>query len=210
MDNQLNIYYVLIAELSSKFILDEIKLTETSIGSIRGKEIFNSKISQKQVNVEHERKKIINERGNSCFYYYADNEFLIFIETDNKLPERYAYKLLDNILQENIHLMTNDRGDLNKNGKNRLRNIISKFQESVVINSLQTDIDDIHLVQRDSTDVKIQSSKLHVNMNKKEFKKCKHNCKTIITLIFIVVVLLIVIILPIVLSNLEKPPTTNT
>jgi hypothetical protein len=206
MDNALNIYYVLICEFSTKYILDEVKLAVDSYGSTKGKEIFNYKINQRpNINVEHERKKIINERGNSCFYYYADNEYLIFIETDNKLPERYAYKLLDIILQDNIQLMTNDRGDLNKNGKKKLRNIVAKFQDSVVINSLQTDIDDIHLVQRDSTDAKIQdqSNKLYMSINKKEFKKCRHNCKTIITLILIIVVLLIVIILPIVLSNIK-------
>jgi hypothetical protein len=210
MDNALNIYYVLVGEFSTKFILDELKLAESSAGSVKAKEIFNSKMNQRQsINVEHERKKITNERGSSCFYYYADNEYLIFIETDNKLPERYAYKLLDNVLQDNIHLMGNDRGELNKNGKRKLRNIITKFQDSV-INSMQTDIDDIHLVQRDSNDLKIQDkNKLHMDSNKKEFRKCKHNCKTIVILTLIVVVLLIVIILPIVLSNIQKPTTSS-
>jgi hypothetical protein len=226
MENSINIYYLLLSELDTKNILYELIIEKTN-ANVKSKEIF-----QRMAHLKTTNSNIVNQRNkipsgdswkNTFYYFYiTENSVFIFLEASDKYPESQAFKFIDNIVQENIHLMTNDNGELNNNGKNKLKALLAKYQDNGNLAALQTDLDDIQLSVKDTLNRQLQNINnlkaldnrtIKIKDNADAFKKeskdlkkitYKNNLKMILIITAIVVILLVVIILPIVLSQLPS------
>jgi hypothetical protein len=226
MDNSINIYYLLLGELDTKSILYEVVI-EKSNANVKSKEIFNrmAQLKTTNSNIINQRNKIPSGDNwkNTYFYYYiTENSVFIFLEANDKYPESQAAKFIDNVVQENIHLMTNDNGELNSNGKNKIKALLAKYQDNGNVGVIQTDLDDIQLGMKDTLKRQMQNINnlkaldnrtIKIKDNAEAFKKeskdlkkitYKNNLKMILIISAIVVILLVVIILPIVLSQLPS------
>jgi hypothetical protein len=133
MEKLSNIHYLLLGDLNSKNVLFEQVLVKSNAPN-QAKEIFNrmSILKNTNTNLRNQKNKIPSANsGKKTFYYFyiSENYIFIFVEADNN---QAAFKLIDSILNENIHFMTNDNGILNNNGKNKIRKLLEKFQESKI------------------------------------------------------------------------------
>jgi hypothetical protein len=132
MESFLNIYYLLMSELATRSILYELVLEKSNAG-MRARGYFTRITDLKShINIVGQKTKIPSSDANTFYYFYiTDNGIFIFLETARSFPQVQATKLIDEIIQQNVHFMTNDNGELNKNGKNIIKGLIAQYQEGI-------------------------------------------------------------------------------
>jgi hypothetical protein len=223
METSINIYYLLLGDLISKSVLYETPKSGHSNTPTQAKDIFNriSILKNTNTNLINQRNKIPS--GNltkTTFYYFylTDNYIFIFLESDSSVNAS-AFSFIEDIVGENIHLMTNDHGSLNNNGKIKIRNLLAKYQKSTTLVTNLTDLDEINLGVKETElhtfenlrsprGVKIKTLKENVE-GRGDTNTCKNNWKMILVISVIIAVLLVVIILPIVLSRIATTTTSS-
>jgi hypothetical protein len=224
METSLNIHYLLIGDLASKNILYEIESSQNNT-STHAKDIFNrmSILKNTNSNLINQRNKIpsANTTKKTFYYFYITENFIfIFLECDNN-QHTMAFGFIETIVAENIHLMTNDRDSLNNNGKNKIQNLLTKYQKPTLVTTI-TDQDDVQLNVKDIGMFQtVENSnprpelKLTISQDTKKKRECvkstKNQCtknwKIILIIVIIIIVLLVVIIVPIVLSRIVASMT---
>ena len=181
-----------------------------------------------------ERNKVVGSDGKYYFTTTATNTFYLIL-ADANYPQRSAFKLLEEMGKENLHLLVDEKGEMNKLGKQSLKNLLDNYQKSDRISGVQKDIDEIKIEMNanvkklvsnleDAESLKIKSDK--IKDSAKDFSKgardlkrltCWQNFKWTIILVTLIVGILLIIILPIALSgkgsddpNGNDPSSTNS
>jgi hypothetical protein len=224
MENSFNnIYYVLIGDLVTKNILFEQPMTKSTTPT-SAKDIFHRMAVLKNTNsniIRQKNKIPSNESYSKSFYYFyiTENFIFIFIEASEKLPSNAAFKFIDHLIQDNVHFMNNDQGELNLHGKHKIKTLLTKFNETVFNGGSNNGLEEIQLniketARQNTHDGMIGENKpFRMGENSpggtkriiSDKKCCKGNLKMILIICGIVIILLVVIILPIVLSQLYVP-----
>jgi hypothetical protein len=212
MANLLNIYYMLIGDVTSKSILYELTLERTG-ADLKAKEIFTRVTNLKSyINVIGQKNKIPSSDANSFYYFYVTIDgALIFVEADRSFSQTLVYRFIDTLVKENVHLMTNDNGELNKNGKIIIKSMLAEYQENEV-EETEGAIEEV-IIKESARRLTILGRRadfriLEGNKADKASKikaTCGKNMKMIAVTVAIGIVLLIVIILPVILSQLAVP-----
>ena len=180
-------------------------------------EIF-SRFCSSGEKVKDERNKI-NAKDDGIYYFTISSQnIFLMVLTEQNVRERTAFELLNNIQNENIHLLTKEGiRELNTVGKQQLKLVVENFKEnngSEKIEQINIEIDDAKDIMKnnikDMTEnidkvgelenkaVMIEQSANDYNKQAVALRKATWwaNCKWTIILI-IVIILLIAIILPI-------------
>lgn len=157
-------------------------------------------------------------------YYFVVTEPSLFflVYTKNDCSPNHVFKLIDSIIQEHIPLMTNDKGELNAQGRQALKTVIEKWQTEPqfdkiseiqeAVDSIKIDmkeniekvvnnIDDLDDLQNKSDKLKETGSMFRNDARTLQRVTWSKNCKLIVIIVFIVIILLLIIILPIVLKK---------
>jgi hypothetical protein len=223
MENFNNIYYFLIGDLLTKNILYQLVIEKTESIN-QSKEIFKqmANLEAGNNNIANLRNKIPSESTkNSFLYFHITADFIfILLEADARLTESQAFRFIDNVLQENIHLMTNDLGGLNSNGKNMLKALALSYQGDCFGYSQRSDSNDYQFTVKeafrghlnnfnnnmnvlDIRNIRLKDSSAAFEKRVKRQKGIFKNTssKMIIIIVGIVFILLVVILLPTILSQ---------
>lgn len=177
-----------------------------------------------------QRNKVVGTDGNYYFMITPSNIFYLVL-ADVEYPERYVFQLIDEIQRESIYLLVDEKGELNKLGKQSLKNLIENYQNpsnpTNKLTNVQNDINDIKIEMNqnirkvmsnveDAEELKKKSDKIKDNSN--DFNKkagqlkrltCWQNCKWTIILGLLIVGILMIIIIPIAVSkSSSKNPTS--
>jgi hypothetical protein len=221
MENSSNIFYLLLGDLISGNLLHEIQMRKTAAAK-NAKDIFNRMTILKDTNTNliNQRNKIPSNEASFFYFYITDNFIFIFLECDIGFNSSSAFKFIEGVVSENVHLMTNDLGELNNNGKIKIKALLSKYHE--LKGGAGTSEEDFQLSVRD-TEQNLQTMEGFKGKNMMDLKhtdlgfvnsgnirgknSCRNNAKTIVVITIIVIILLVVIILPIVLSRLASSIT---
>jgi hypothetical protein len=185
-----------------------------------GTSIFE-KYCKSNVKKYEQRNRVVGAEGNYYFTISTNNRFyLVLASTD--YAERQIFDLIDEIERENIHLLVDDKGQLNKLGKNNLKTLVETYQnpaDSNKIEMVNNDINDIKIEMKEnvkkvlqnvesvqvledrSNKIKSGSEAFKNDSNKlKKLTWCQ-NFKWTMILILLIIAVLLVIILPIALSG---------
>ena len=154
MTEMTNIYikYFLIGDLDTGN-----PITEYSTNDLDSKEkktanqIFQKLF--KSENRNYEERNIIPSKENKYYFILYQPNFAFISYVEESYPERLVFSMFDEIKNEDILSMINDgTKQLNKNGKQKLKQIIEKYQE-------KDKLDKIGNIQNDVNDVKIEVKK---------------------------------------------------
>lgn len=180
------------------------------------------------MNTKYEqRNKVVGHDGNYYFTITPTNIFYLIL-ADSSYQERHIFQLVEEMQKESIYLLVDEKGELNKIGKQSLKNLIEGYQNpESKLTKVRSDIEDIqiemknnvkHMVNQleDAQGLKVKSEMIKnnsVEFSKKanELKRvtCWQNCKWTIILLTLIIGILLIIILPIVLSKNSANVNTN-
>ncbi len=137
--------------------------------------------------------------------------------------------MIDEFKKDNIHLLVDEKGEINKLGKQAMKNIIQQFEnEKNKISEISGDINEIKIEMQNnvkkvmantedlqSLDVKANKIKDNANLFKKDAtdlkrKTCWQNFKWTIILILVVIALLLIVVIPLVVNNIPRNSEQNS
>jgi hypothetical protein len=192
------------------------------------KTVFTSYCKSPNNTKYEQRSKVIGSDGNYFFTITPTNTFYLIL-VENEYPERQVFQLIEEFQKENIHLLTDEKGELSKLGKQSLKNLIENYQKNGnnKIANVNNDIEDIKIEMNqnikkivnnleDAEELKKKSDKIKDSsrdFNKKagDLKRatCWQNCKWNIILAIIVIGVLLAIIIPLA-SNAAASSSSNS
>ena len=210
MSEQNYIKYFLIGDLDTNKPITEYSTNTFSSGEKKTANQIFKKISKTEDRKFDER-NIISAKENK-YYFISYQPNIVFISfVDGTYPERCVFQMFEEIRSEDILSMINDSTkELNPNGRQKLKEIIEKYQEKEQIDkiaAIQEDVnevkvevkknidkmvegvEDIEKLQEKSNELK-DASKDYKN-NAEEVRKitCWQNCKLWIILIIIILII---------------------
>ncbi len=102
---------------------------------------------------KYEERNIISGKGNK-FYFISYSPNILFLSyIDEDYPERFVFQMFDEVKNEGILTMINDSTkELNPNGRQKLKEIIEKYQD-------KDKVDRIGAIQNDVDEVKVEVKK---------------------------------------------------
>lgn len=210
--------YVFIGHGLNLKVIGENISTANSVWSNNAQRIFREYC--KNIETKYEKNnKIVSEDGVYFLKISPSNIFYLAL-MDNSYPERRAFQMIDDIIKDNIHLLVDEKGELNKPGKQALKTLIKQYENDKhdKISELSGDINDIKIEMQNNVkkvlgntdnlqdlDAKAVKIKDNANMFKKDAvnlkkKTCLQNLKWTIILVAVIVILLLIVIVPIVTS----------
>jgi vesicle-associated membrane protein 7 len=211
--NPSNIKYLLIGNTDTVKIITEYVVVRTSQTQMEAKQIFE-KLSKSQEKKIDERNKIQSNQGNYYFTISRPNVFFLLLVEMN-YSERKVFELIENICDDKIPTMVNDKGELNGSGRQLLKQIVDRYQDgSSRLSDVSNDVNEIQLEMKDNikkvlTNVedvkKLQESSDRIKLSSDEYKKNAksleratwwQNCKLNIIIGSVVLGLLLIIIIP--------------
>jgi hypothetical protein len=213
----MNIKYVFLGNANTNKEIGEYPNKPKDNWSQNCKTVFERYCSSQGARVD-QRNKVVGEDGNFYFILYS-NKIFVLVLADKDYAERDVFSMIDEIIKDNVHLLVDDRGVMNKEGKKELTRIVDSFQKKNVINQLNDDINSIKIEMQNNInkqvnnleDVNVMEDKaVKIKENSDLFKKnatklkrltCWQNCKWTIILGLIVIGLLAIIIVPIAVSS---------
>ena len=112
------------------------------------RKIFNSYCTSGIDGKIEQRNKIKDTSTTNNHYYFQISEQKIFFIclVDSSYPEHYIFKLFDDIYRENIHLLRDVKGKLNRIGSNKLRDLVNNYQNMKIegsIGDINNDLNDL-------------------------------------------------------------------
>ena len=210
MSEQNYIKYFLIGDLDTNKPITEYSTNTFSSGEKKTANQIFKKISKTEDRKFDER-NIISAKENK-YYFISYQPNIVFISfVDGTYPERCVFQMFEEIRSEDILSMINDSTkELNPNGRQKLKEIIEKYQEKEQIDkiaAIQEDVnevkvevkknidkmvegvEDVEKLQEKSNELK-DASKDYKN-NAEEVRKitCWQNCKLWIILIVIILII---------------------
>lgn len=146
------IKYFSIGDLDTSKLITEYTTNSISSAEKKTANQIIQKIS-KQENRKFEERNIIKS-DNNAYYFILYNPNIIFISyVDDSYPERLVFQMFEEIKAEEILSMINDSTkELNPNGRQKLKEVIDKYQE-------RDKVDKIGEIQNDVNDVKKEVKK---------------------------------------------------
>lgn len=150
------IKYFLIGDLTTGKAITEYSTNALDANDKKTCNQIFKKLSKEQ-NHKYEERNIISAKKNKFFFMSYQPGILFLGEIDEEYPDRFVFQMFDEIKKEEILSMINDSTkELNPNGRQKLKDIIEKFQD-------KDKIDRIGSIQKDVDDVKLEVKK---NINK--------------------------------------------
>jgi hypothetical protein len=189
--------------------------------------IFNTYCKSPSSTKYEERNKVVGTDGNYYFTVTPSNTFYLVL-AHSDYPQRQAFALIEDMGKENIHLLVDDKGNLNKIGKQSLKNLIETYQSDLKFGGVQKDIDEIRIEMNqnvkkivnnleDAEELKKKSDKIKTNSSEfakksSELKRmtCWNNCKWTIILTLLVIGVLLIIVVPIAVSGKSDDSSSNS
>ena len=142
-DNQ-NLLYIFIGDITNNTIIGEFPSKDSEHYKIN---LLFDKICNAKVSSTNQRNKITVSHG-VLFYVISSKNIFYSVMTDSE-NENIAYKLINELEQEDITNFLNERGKLNFDGINILKNIYDKFElsnhNSDTLNSAQNEVNNVKL-----------------------------------------------------------------
>ena len=204
------IKYFLIGDLDTNKPITEYSTNTFSSGEKKTANQIFKKISKTE-DRKYDERNIISAKENK-YYFISYQPNIVFISfVDGTYPERCVFQMFEEIRSEDILSMINDSTkELNPNGRQKLKEIIEKYQEKDQIDkiaAIQEDVnevkvevkknidkmvegvEDVEKLQEKSNELK-DASKDYKN-NAEEVRKitCWQNCKLWIILIVIILII---------------------
>jgi hypothetical protein len=175
-----------------------------------------------------QRNRVVGQDGNYYFIIQPNDVFYLVL-ANSEYPERYVFELIEEIQKENVPLLIDSQGQLNKVGKQTLKNLIDSYENpNDKIAQVNNDLNDVKISMKENVqkimknvddvnvlDQKAIKIKENANIYKKDAQElkrltCWQNCKWTIILSILVIGILLVIILPIALSGKKSDNTDTT
>jgi len=170
--------------------------------------------------------KIISEDGIFLCTISASNIFYLALITDN-FPDKFIFQIIEDLKKENIHLLIDEKGELNKPGKQAFKAIIQHYDNTYYdliadingnINELKVDFQNNlkkvlgNTEDLQKLDVKANQLKSDANIFKKDARKlerktCCQNFRWTILLIFVIIFLILIVALPLIIRNINGTST---
>jgi len=211
--------YIFIGNANTQKMIGETSLKSNTKWTESANKIFN----QYTKNIENKygiRNKIQNEEGIFYCTIYTNNIFYLGLFADS-FPEKVAFKIIEEIKNDNIHLLVDQKGDLNDIGKKTLKDKLIQYDKEKPdkLSEINGELDEIKIEMRENVkkainnnedlgkmDEKAVKIKDNANMFKKQAsavsrKTWWNNCKWNIVIALIVIGILLLIIIPIVLKG---------
>jgi len=210
MSEQNYIKYFLIGDLDTNKPITEYSTNTFSSSEKKTANQIFKKISKTE-DRKYDERNIISAKENK-YYFISYQPNIVFISfVDGTYPERCVFQMFEEIRSEDILSMINDSTkELNPNGRQKLKEIIEKYQEKEQIDkiaAIQEDVnevkvevkknidkmvegvEDVEKLQEKSNELK-DASKDYKN-NAEEVRKitCWQNCKLWIILIVIILII---------------------
>lgn len=213
----MNIKYVFLGNANTNKEIGEYPSKPKDTWSQNCKTVFERYCSSMGAKVE-QRNKVVGEDGNFYFILFS-NKIFVLVLADKEYAERDVFSMIDEIIKDNVHLLVDDKGIMNKEGKKELSRIIDSYQKKNVMNQLNDDINSIKLEMQANINKQVsnledvnamENKAVKIKENSDMFKKnasqlkritCWQNCKWTIILGLIVIGLLAIIIIPIAVSS---------
>ena len=142
--------YIFIGNAQNKKMIGEISLISNPKSSDSANKIFNQYCSNKE-NKYGIRNKIQNEDGIFYCTITTNNIFYLGLFADN-YPEKIATKMIDEIINDNIHLLVDQKGELNEIGKKTLKEKIIQYdnEKQDKISEINGEINEIKIEMREN------------------------------------------------------------
>ena len=103
------------------------------------------KYCQSNTSKQEQRNCINNDNTRICFIIMPSNIFY-FVLAESSYPERQVFSLIDELHRDSIYLLTDEKGELNKIGKQGLKNIIEAYQkDNSGIKGVSNEVEDIKI-----------------------------------------------------------------
>lgn len=226
-----NIKYLFIGKAQELKELGEVSVQSKSEWSIDCKTLFQNICGKKlESNLEQRNKVKAKDNSNLYYFYVSENYYFYFAVVDSKYPENQVFKFFEDIYKENIPLLRDDKGALNNIGLNKLKEILSKYQNPDYKNEIQNinkDLDEIKLEMKknvkniinnvdDASELKNQSDKIASASN--DFAKqssavrkqtCLQNFKLWLILAGVILILVVIIVIIAVPKSSDDSSETN-
>jgi hypothetical protein len=216
----MNIKYVFLGNADTNKPIGEYPNKPKDTWSQNCKTVFERYCGSSGAKVD-QRNKVLAEDGNFFFIMFS-NKIFVLVLADREYAEREVFAMIDEIIKDNVHLLVDDKGVMNKEGKRELTRIIENYQKKNVINQLNDDInsiklemqaninkqvsnlEDVNALENRAVKIKENSDLFKKNANQLKRLTCWQNCKWTIILGLIVIGLLAIIIIPIAVSGDDK------
>jgi hypothetical protein len=216
-----NIKYVFLGNSQNLKEIGEYPNNATDISAKESKTIFTTYCRSSKNTKYEERNKVVGTDGNYYFTIMPTNTFYLVL-ADGEFPQARVFNLIEEIHKESIYLLVDEKAELNKIGKQSLKQICDSYQRDEKLAEVNKDIESIRIEMKQNVknivgnleDVEVlknQSEKIKDSSNtfaKKsaELKRltCWSNFKWTIILSVLVIGVLLIIILPIALSGKKK------
>ncbi len=218
--NLKNIKYVCLANKETNKIIGEMPSFADSKYRKIIKDLFDKICKDDLVNIIEDKNKIKSENG-FIYSFISSSKIIYFVITADTYLEKRVYEMLDDLKNDNIHLLIDEKGELNEPGKQSLKHILIQYdnKESEYITDINININEMKYEMQDnirrvitntdtlhSLDDKAVQIKENSNLFKKDStnlrkKTWKENIKWLIVLIFIIVFLLLIIFVPLIVRN---------
>ena len=218
--------YVLIGNALNHKLIGENSIKANSKWAETALRIFKEYC--KNIENKYEKNnKIVAEDGIYYCTISPSNIFYLALMEGN-YPERRVFQMIDEFKRDNIHLLVDEKGELNKPGKQALKGIISQYDNNDIIGDINGNINEIKIEMQNNVrkvlantedlqalDNKAIKIKDNANMFKKDAenlkrKTCWQNFKWTIILVLVVIALLCIIVVPLVVKASGGPGSSDS
>ena len=215
MSNQ-PIIFVFIGDISNKKSITEYTTyAHPNLRSIKGdnKRIFDKLCLSNEIKIG-ERLKINDNSSLVYNFTILPPTIYFFVCTLPEYKDQFSFKLINEIYEEKVYAMKSSKGDLNAEGRQKLKIIIDKYQDSNInnISEIINTVDSIKVIVKDSIqkivnntqsldelekksqNLKEDAKDFHGNAKKLEKETWWENfkIKTLLLLIILIIICLIV------------------
>jgi len=219
--------YIFIGNALNQKTIGENSLKVNSVWAETAQKIFREYC--KNIENKYEKhNKIVSEDGIYYCTISPSNIFYLALISEN-YPERRVFQMIDEFKKDNIHLLVDEKGELNKPGKQALKSIVQQYEnEKDKISEINGDINEIKIEMHNnvkrvlantedlqSLDAKANKIKDNANIFKKDATNLKRktfwqNCKWTIIMVSVVIALLLIIVVPLVVNNSSSNNDQNS
>ncbi len=210
-----NIKYVFLGNSQNMKEIGEVPNKVDKETAKDSREIFQKYCESSSKQYDKREKIIGGEEKGNYYFTITPNDIFYLILAVNDYPERQIFQLITDIHKDSIYLCVDEKGALNKGGKQLLKNVVESYQNSSndKLGEVQNNLNEIKIEMNqnmkkvmnnveDVQDLKMKSDK--IKDNSKEFNKkasdlkkltCWNNYKwgIILTVLLVIIILVIVV-----------------
>ena len=143
------IKYIFIGNIDKKVIVGTYpfkKDKEIQNYHKKAKAIFDSIILTNEINRSIQQKKVIDKE--ICYFTIKNNDIFYLIITPKSTDENLAFSFIDEVENNNIYLLINDKTNtLNDVGKNELKKIFNEFNKNPLIFSNRSSNSKVDIIE---------------------------------------------------------------